>query len=115
MVMIERGDIWWAELEEPHGSEPGYRRPLLVVQDDAFNRSRIQTVVCVALTSNLRLGDAPGNVVISRRESGLPKDSVANVSQIVTIDRIELTERVAKLSTRTRERVERGLRLVLAL
>jgi mRNA interferase MazF len=114
-VVVQRGDIWWADLDEPRGSEPGFRRPLVVVQDDAFNRSRIQTVVCVALTSNLLLADAPGNVVISRRESGLPKDSVANVSQIVTVDRAVLTKRVAKLSTRTRERIDRGLRLVLAL
>lgn len=114
-MVVQRGEIWWAELDEPRGAEPGFRRPLVVVQDDAFNRSRIQTVICVAVTSNLLLADAPGNVVISRRESGLPKDSVANVSQIVTVDRAVLTERVGKLSTRTRERIDRGLRLVLAL
>lgn len=114
-MVVQRGEIWWADLDEPRGAEPGFRRPLVVVQDDAFNRSRIQTVVCVAITSNLLLGDAPGNVVISRRESGLPKDSVANVSQIVTIDRSVLTERVGRLSTGTRERIDRGLRLVLAL
>lgn len=114
-MVVERGDIWWAELGEPRGAEPGFRRPIVVVQDDAFNRSRIQTVVCVAVTSNLLLGDAPGNVGISERESGLPKDSVANVSQIVTVDRAVLTERVGKLSTRTLERIDRGLRLVLAL
>lgn len=114
-MVVQRGEIWWADLDEPRGAEPGFRRPLVVVQDDAFNRSRIQTVVCVAITSNLLLGDAPGNVVLSRRESGLPKDSVANVSQIVTIDRSVLTERVGRLSTGTRERIDRGLRLVLAL
>jgi mRNA interferase MazF len=114
-MVVQRGEIWWADLDEPRGAELGFRRPLVVVQEDAFNRSRIQTVVCVAITSNLRLGDAPGNVVISRSESGLPKDSVANISQIVTIDRAVLTERVGRLSTRTRERIDRGLRLVLAL
>lgn len=113
--MIERGDVWWAELDEPRGSEPGFRRPLVVVQSDAFNRSRIQTVVCVVLSSNLRLAAAPGNVVLAKRESGLPKDSVANVSQIVTVDRDVLTERVGKLPALVRERIDRGLRLVLGL
>jgi mRNA interferase MazF len=114
-MVVQRGEVWWADLDEPRGSEPGLRRPVVVVQDDAFNRSRIQTVVCAVLTSNLLLGDAPGNVVISRRESGLAKDSVANVSQIITVDRAVLVERVRKLSARTCERIERGLRLVLAL
>ena len=113
--MIERGDVWWAELDAPHGSEPGLRRPLVVVQVDAFNRSRIQTVICVVLSSDLRLADAPGNVVLAKRDSGLPRDSVANVSQIVTIDRGDLTERVGKLPTLVRERIDRGLRLVLGL
>jgi len=113
--VIQRGDVWWADLDEPRGSEPGFRRPLVVVQVDAFNRSRIQTVVCVVLSSNLRLADAPGNVIITRDESGLPKDSVANVSQIVTVDRAVLTERCGKLPQRLRERIDRGLRLVLGL
>jgi mRNA interferase MazF len=113
--VTERGEVWWADLGEPRGSEPGFRRPLLVVQADTFSRSRIQTVVCVVLTSNLRLADAPGNVVLSRRDSGLPKDSVANVSQIVTVDRAALTELAGKLPARLSERVDRGLRLVLDL
>lgn len=113
--MIERGDVWWAELDEPRGSEPGFRRPLVVVQIDAFNRSRIRTVICVVLSSNLRLADAPGNVVIAKRDSGLPKDSVVNVSQIVTVDRDVLTERAGKLPALVRERIDRGLRLVLGL
>lgn len=112
---MERGEIWWADLDEPRGSEPGFRRPLLVVQADAFNRSRIQTIVCVVLTSNLRLADAPGNVLVPKRESGLTRDSVANVSQIVTVDRAALTDRVAKLPSRLRDSVDRGLRLVLEL
>lgn len=113
--MIERGDVWWAELAEPRRSEPGFRRPLVVVQVDVFNRSRIQSVVCVVLTSNMRLADAPGNVVIAKRDSGLPKDSVANVSQIVTVDRAVLTERTGRLPALVRERIDRGLRLVLGL
>ena len=92
-----------------------FRRPVAIVQADAFNGSRIPTIVCVVLTSNLRLADAPGNVVIPKSESGLPKDSVANVSQIVTIDRSSLTERAGKLSSRLRERIDRGIRLVLEL
>lgn len=113
--MIERGEVWWAILDEPRGSEPGFRRPVLVVQADAFNRSRIQTVICVALSSNLRLADAPGNVIIARRDTGLSKDSVANVSQIVTVDRDVLTERVGKVPASVRERIDRGMRLVLEL
>lgn len=97
--MIAQGEIWWADLPEPTGSEPGFRCPVLVVQGDAFNRSRIATAVCVALTSNLRWADAPGNVELSARMTGLPKTSVANVTQIVTLDREALTERVGKIST----------------
>ena len=85
--MIAQGEVWWADLAELFGSEPGFRRPVAVVQGDAFNRSRISTVVCVALTSNLRWAEAPGNVLLSARLTGLPKDSVANVSQLVTLDR----------------------------
>jgi mRNA interferase MazF len=112
---MERGEIWWADLGEARGSEPGFRRPLVVVQSDAFNRSRLQTIVCIVLTSNLRLADVPGNVLVPKRESGLPKDSVANVSQIVTVDRAALSERVGKLPRRLRETIDRGLRLVLEL
>lgn len=113
--MIERGEIWWADLGEPGGAEPGYRRPVLVVQADAFNRSRIATVIAVLLTSNLRLVEAPGNVLLAARESGLPRDSVANVSQVVTLDRAELAERAGRLSRRLMARVDGGLRLVLGL
>lgn len=112
---LGRGDVWWADLPEPAGSAPGYRRPVLVVQSDAFNRSRLATVTVVALTGNLRLLDAPGNVLISSRVSGLPRDSVANVSQVLTIDRRRLTERVGRLSTRVVAQVDDGLRLALAL
>ena len=113
--MIERGTIWWAELGEPRGSEPGFHRPLLVIQSDAFNRSRIQTVLAVVLTSNLRLLDAPGNVLVPARMSGLPKDSVANVSQVITVNRGDLLEMAGRLDSATLRRVEAWLRLVMEL
>ncbi len=112
---LARGDIWWADLPEPRGSEPGYRRPLLLVQSDAFNRSRLRTTIAVVLTSNVRLVDAPGNVLVPARASGLPRDSVANVSQIITVDRSALTERVGRLPSSMVEQVADGLRLTLAL
>src|SRR4051812_13594207 len=108
-MVIAQGEIWWAELALPTGSEPGYRRPVVVVQGDAFNRSKIATAVCVPLTSNLRWPDAPGNVLFSARSTNLPKDSVANVSQIVSLDRTVLTERVAKLSRAKLELVLSGI------
>jgi mRNA interferase MazF len=114
-VVIQRGEIWWADLAEPQGSEPGFRRPILIVQSDAFNRSRIATTIGVALTSNLALVDAPGNVLVPQRTSGLPKDSVANVSQVLTVDREVLTERVGKLSPDLMTTVDAGLRLVLSM
>lgn len=112
---IQRGEIWWADLAEPRGSEPGYRRPVLIVQADAFNRSRIATVLCVVLTSNLRLADAPGNVLIPARSTGLQKDSVANVSQLVTIDREFLDERIGRVGGGLMSSVEGGLKLVLGM
>jgi mRNA interferase MazF len=114
-VVVERGQVWWADLGAPTGSEPGFRRPLLIVQDDAFNRSRIRTVIAVVLTSNLRLVDAPGNVLIPARAAGLPKDSVANVSQVVTIDRDFLTEPAGRLRGDLLKSLDSGLRLVLGL
>jgi len=114
-VEISRGDVWWADLPEPVGSGPGYRRPVLIIQDDAFNRSRLSTVIAVVLTSNLRLLDAPGNVLLTARASGLPRDSVANVSQVVTLDRTVLTERVGRLAPALMTQVSDGLRIALAL
>ena len=111
--MIARGEVWWADLAEPSGSEPGFRRPVVVVQGDAFNRSRIGSVVCVALTSNLRWADAPGNALLTARATGLPKDSVANVSQLVTLDREALTGRVGALSAKKLELVLLGIDIVL--
>lgn len=111
--MIAQGEVWWADLAEPIGSEPGFRRPVVVVQCDAFNRSRIGTVVCVPLTSNLRWADAPGNVLLEADATGLPKDSVANVSQLVTLDRGVLVERVGRVSERTLALVLSGIDVVL--
>ena len=110
-----RGERWWATLPEPIGSEPGYRRPVLIIQNDAFNRSRIQTVIVVVLTSNLELAKAPGNVLLPRSSTGLPRDSVVNVSQVITIDKVFLTERVGTLSSDRQDEVDEGLRLVLCL
>ena len=111
--MVKRGEVWWAELPEPRGSEPGYRRPVLIVQSDNFNRSRIQSVVVTVITSNLRLAAAPGNVRLARRETGLSKDSVINVSQILTLDRQFLSERAGHVSDAVIRQVEDGLKLVL--
>jgi mRNA interferase MazF len=112
---VQRGEIWWASLGRPRGSAPGYRRPVLVVQADEFNRSRIQTVIVAAITSNLRLAAAPGNVSFKKGATGLDRDSVANVSQLLTLDRSLLTERVGRLSNSQMSAVEEGLRLVLSL
>ena len=114
-MVIERGEIWWADLPESRRSEPGFRRPLLIVQADSFNRSRIRTVLAITLTSNVRLSDAPGNVLLRAEEVGLPKDSVANVSQIITIDREFLVERVGRTSGPVLAQISRGLRTVLDL
>ena len=113
--MIARGEIWWAELPAPTGSGPGKRRPVLVVSADSFNLSRIGTVVAVTISSNVDLAAAPGNVAVPASRSGLPKDSVANVSQIVTLDKRQLAERVGALDYDTLDQIEAGLRLVLDL
>ena len=110
---MQRWDIWWAALPEPAGSGPGYRWSVLVVQADDFNRSRIGTVVVAVLTSNLALAQAPGNVLVRARRSGLPRDSVANVSQLLTVDKRLLTEKVRSLDSATMSEVDDGLRLVL--
>jgi mRNA interferase MazF len=115
MDEIRRGEIWWANLPEPRRSEPGYRRPVLVVQADSFNRSRIQTVIIAAITTNMYLGEAPGNVVLRAEETGLPRDSVLNVSQLLTLDRGFLTEQAGILSPRLQHAVDKGLRTILQL
>ena len=114
-VVVQRREVWWADLEEPRGSEPGFRRPILVVQADSFNRSRLRTVLGVVLTSNTRLLDAPGNVLLPARNSGLPKDSVGNVTQIVALDEDYLSERTGRLPPKLMAHVDAGLKLVLDL
>jgi len=112
-VTVAQGDVWWADLPEPSGSGPGFRRPIVVVQADAINRSRIATVVCVPLTSNLKWATAPGNVLLPARMTGLPKESVANVSQLVTLEKSDLTERVGKLARSKLELVLSGIDVLL--
>ena len=114
-MIVERGHVWTADLGEPEGSEPGFNRPVLIVQSDAFNRSRLHTVIAVVLSTNLRLVDAPGNVLIPAKASGLRKDSVANVSQVITVDREFLIELAGRVRGQFLKDVERGLRLVLGL
>ncbi|HAK45890.1 MAG TPA: mRNA interferase MazF2 [Spirochaeta sp.] len=110
---MNRGEIWWAELGIPLGSEPGFKRPVVVIQDDSFNKSMIQTVIVASVTTNLNLADAPGNVFIEKQESGLSKDGVINISQVSTIDKRRLTEKVCVLSQSSMSEVDYGLKLVL--
>ncbi|MGD0947590.1 MAG: type II toxin-antitoxin system PemK/MazF family toxin [Candidatus Binatia bacterium] len=112
---MRRGEIWWAALGQPSGSAPGYRRPVLILQTNDFNESQIHTVVVVALTSNLSLARAPGNVLCRCTDTGLSKSSVVNVSQIATIDKQALLKRVGALAVSKLTRVEAGLRLVTGL
>lgn len=114
-MVIRRGEIWWASLRSPRGSEPGYRRPVAIVQADTFNRSRISSVLAAVITSNLQLAAAPGNVRLTQRQSKLPRDSVINVSQIVTLGKSYLTERVGRLPAEQLQQLEAGLRLALSL
>jgi len=110
-----RGELWWANLPNPVGSEPGYRRPVLVIQDDTFIQSRISTVIVVIITSNIQLAKAPGNVLLPSDVSGLSRDSVANISQIFTIDKTFLLERIGSLPDYLQEEVDEGLRTILYL
>ena len=112
---MRRGEVWWASLPEPTGSGPGFRRPVLVVQSNSFNQSRISTAVVAVVTSNVALAEAPGNVRLAKSEAGLPRASVVNVSQLLTLDRALLTLRVKALSGQTMARVDEGLRLVMGL
>lgn len=112
-MVISQGDVCWAELPPPTGSGPGFRRPVVVVQGDALNRSRLATVVCVPLTSNLRWADAPGNVLLAARMTGLPRDSVANVSQVIALDRTLLDFRAGRISRAKIDLLLSGLDVVL--
>jgi mRNA interferase MazF len=115
LVDPRRGEIWWAALPEPSGSEPGYRRPVVILQADSFNSSRIRTVIGVGLTTNLRQAEAPGNVLMPSRQTNLPADSVANVSQVITLDKRDLLEWVGPLPSQLLRRIEDGVRLILDL
>lgn len=114
-MIIKRGEIWWAELPEPKGSSPGYRRPVLIIQSDDFNRSRIATVIGVVITSNITLAQAPGNVFLPGNITGLFKDFVGNISQIITLDKSFLTEYVGTLSNKYLKKIEDGLSLIMSL
>jgi mRNA interferase MazF len=113
--MVNRGEIWWANLPEPVGSSPGYRRPVLIVQSDDFNHSKINTTVVLIISTNLKLQESFGNVLLKTRQSGLSKDSVVNVTQLYTIDESSLTEYVETLSEQKMEQIDKGLRLVLSI
>ena len=111
--MIQRGEIWWASLPDPMRPEPGYRRPVLVIQSDDFNRSRIATVIALIITSNTKLAQAPGNVFLPQKLTGLPKDSVANASHVVTLDKTVLAERAGKLPKAKLELILAGIDVIL--
>jgi mRNA interferase MazF len=112
-MVVGQGEVWWADLGVPAGSEPGCRRPVVVVQGDALNRSRLATVVCVPLTTNLRWAEAPGNTLLTARATGLPKDSVANASQVVTLDKTVLRERTGKLPRVKLDLILAGIDVIL--
>jgi mRNA interferase MazF len=112
-VVISQGDVFWVDLGRPSGSGPGYRHPHVVVQNNLFNRSRIGTVVVCPMTSNLRRADAPGNVLLGKREANLPKRSVVNVSQIYTVDKVALVERTGSLSATRLRQILEGIRLLM--
>lgn len=112
---MKRGEIWWASLPAPRGSGPGYRRPVVIVQADSFNRSNIDTVIVAVISSNLRLAGAPGNFLLKRRDSRLDRDSIVNVSQLITLDKSYLTEKVSGLKPEFQAALNEGLRLVLSV
>jgi len=113
-MVLNRGEIWWASLSAPRGSEPGNQRPVVVVQSDAFNASRIQTVIVAVITSNIQLAEAPGHLALTPSQSRLPRESVINVSQLLTLDRRYLSERVSTLPSEQLSKMDQGLRLVLS-
>lgn len=112
-MVVSQGEVWWADLPEPIGSGPGFRRPVVVIQSDAFNRSRIATVVCIPLTTNLRWANVPGNVLLTSQVTNLPQDSVANASLVISIDKEMLIDRVGKLTRAKLELILAGLDAVL--
>lgn len=114
-MVISKGQIWWVDLGEPAGSEPGYKRPVVIISADSFNTSRIQTVTAAVITSNLNLAEAPGNIFLTQNESGLNKESVINVTQIVTIDKTNLIEMAGQLKSSIIQRLNQGLKIALDL
>ncbi len=114
-MVVERGEIWWADLPEPKGSMPGYRHPILIIQSDQFNQSSLETVIGIVITSNMRLSNMPGNIVLSPKQSGLRQESVVNITQVVTANKSDLLEFVGTLPLGKIEQIENGLRLVLSL
>ena len=112
---MKRGEIWWASMGEPRGSEPGYRRPVVITSANEFNKSFIQTVIVAAIASNLRLADAPGNFKVTKVNSGLTRDSVVNVSQLLTLDKLFLTEKIGRLNTKQINALNKGIKLVLGV
>ena len=114
-MVVERGEIWWANLPDPTGSGPGFPRPVLIIQSDKFNRSQINTVVVAIISTNLKLANSEGNVLLTTRQSSLPKDSVVNISQLFTLDESVLIDFVSTLSANKMEQIDKGLRLVLSL
>ena len=112
-MVIKQGEIYWIELSEPKGSEPGYRHPHLIIQNNLFNQSRINTVVVCSLTSNLKRGNAPGNVTIKKGEANIPKKSVVNISQIFTVNKSDLIEKIGTLSKARLSEVMEGIKLLM--
>jgi mRNA interferase MazF len=112
-VVISQGDVYWLDLEEPGGSEPGFRHPFVVIQNDAFNKSKINTAVVCALTSNLKLASAPGNILLNKGEANLPKSSVVNISQVMTVDKIDLKEKIGQLSKKRIEEIVVGFEFLI--
>jgi len=110
-----RGEVWWADLGIPLGSEPGFKRPVIILQDNLFNKSRIRTIAVASITSNLSLAEAPGNVLLEKEESGLRKDGVINISKISTIDKLRLIEKIGSITRLTEEKMNNGVELVLGL
>lgn len=112
---MKRGEVWWASLPKPQGSETGYRRPVVIIQSDDFNQSNINTVICSSITSNLKIANAPGNIRLPARAIGLRNPSVVNVSQLITVDKRFLSKKVKTLEHKIMRRIDDGIRLVLNL
>jgi len=112
-MVVNKGEVWWASLEEPRGSEPGYRRPVVIISSNEFNKSKIQTIIVAAITSNLYLAEAPGNFKLTKKCSGLNRDSVVNVTQLLTLDKSFLTEKTGKLNNKQNQLLTYGLQLAL--